>query len=80
MRLVNCKTHRAVLEFKEGRPVFFSKFLEHEMRQMGVAIPHGLRGIYQGKTSVTLEDTDFERAFKEIYYVTYMDPKQFKWQ
>jgi len=80
MRLVNLKSRRPIVEFREGKPVFYSKFLEHEMRQIGIAIPHGLRGIYHGKTTVTLEDHEFERAFKEIYYVTYMSPDQFHWQ
>jgi hypothetical protein len=80
MKLVNTKTSRAILEFKEGKPCFYSKFLENEMRQIGIEIPHGLRGSYQGKTHITLDDTEFERAFKEIYYTQYMNPSQFKWQ
>lgn len=80
MRLVNLKTNRPILEFKEGKPVFYSKFFEHEMCEMGIEIPHGLRGTYQGKTTITPYDSDFEKAFREIYYATYMNPDQFKWR
>ena len=56
-----------------------NKILEHEMRSIGIPIPHGLRGIYHGKDCVRLEDEEFQKAFREIYYLTVMNPEAFHW-
>ena len=80
MRLVNTKSKQPIVEFTEGEAIFHSKFLEHEMRSMGILIPHGLRGAYHGKDCIYLGEQEFQQAFKEVYYLTYMDATQFKWQ
>lgn len=79
MRLINIKNKQLIVEFKEDDAIFHSKFLEHEMRDMGIWIPHGLRGVYQGRDCVYLGEEQFQQAFKEVYYLTYMDSTQFKW-
>jgi len=79
MRLVNKKTNQVVVEFTENSTIFHSKFLENEMKSMGILIPHGLRGIY-GKDCILLGEEHFQRAFKEVYYLTTMDPAHFFWQ
>lgn len=80
MRLVNKNNQQLIVEFKEGKAIFHSKFLEHEMRAMGIVIPHGLRGHYQGRDCIYLGEEQFQEAFKEVYYITCMDSTQFKWQ
>lgn len=78
MRLIHKQTNQPIVEFKEEEVVFHNKFLEHEMRSIGILIPHGLRGIY-GKDCVRLDDEEFQKAFKEIYFLTTMDPEEFEW-
>lgn len=80
MRLVNVKTKKSVVEFQGDKTVFHNKYLEKEMKEMGIPIPHGLRGQYEGKDCVYLEDTTFQRAFREVYYVTSVDVRQFHWE
>ena len=80
MRLVNVRTGETVIEFNESGTVFHNRLLESEMRHMGIDIPHGLRGTYHGKDCIHLDDEDFEKAFKEIYYLTYLSPSRFAWK
>ena len=78
-KLVNKKTEQTLVEFEGNKTLIYNKFLEKEMRHIGIPIPHGLRGIYNGKESVRLEDIEFQKAFQEIYYLTAMDHEIFKW-
>ena len=80
MRLINKKNQKPIVEFRGTQTIFHSKFLEREMRELGILIPHGLRGSYHGKDCIYLGDTEFQQAFKEIYYLTYMNDSEFKWQ
>lgn len=78
-KLVNKKTNQSIVEFADDKIVFYNKFLENEMRSLGILIPHGLRGIYNGKDCIRLEDKEFPQAFREVYYLTAMNPEIFKW-
>ena len=80
MRLINTLTAKPLVEFSEDQTVIHSKFLEREMRLMGIPVPHGLRGMYHGKECIRLEDEDFQKAFMEIYYLTAMNPETFRWE
>lgn len=80
MQLINKSTSQPLVEFKGANTIIHSRFLEHEMRSIGIPVPHGLRGVYHGKECVRLEDDDFQSAFKEIYYPTVMNPKLFEWR
>lgn len=80
MRLINKNTHQTIVEFADERVLFFNKFLENEMRFVGIPIPHGLRGVYHGKDCILLGDEDFKKAFKEVYYLTSMSPETFRWE
>lgn len=80
MRLINKETSKSLIEFKGNETVIHNRFLEHEMRTIGIAVPHGLRGLFHGKDCIRLEDADFQRAFKEIYYLTTMNPDKFHWE
>jgi hypothetical protein len=79
MKLINTETSQSLVEFKGEETIFHSKFLENEMRTIGISVPHGLRGVYKGKDCVRLDDPDFQKAFKEIYYLTSMNPEKFHW-
>ncbi len=80
MRLINTKTSKSLVEFHDDKTIIYNKFLESEMRSIGIPVPHGLRGVYHGKDSVHLGDTEFQQAFKEIYYLTAMDTVLFRWE
>ena len=77
-KLINKKTQKPIVEFQQEKIIIYNKFLEQEMRSIGINIPHGLRGIY-GKDYVRLDDPEFPKAFQEIYYLTTMDPTTFQW-
>ena len=79
MKLINSKTHLPLVEFNGKKTVFYNKFLEKEMKTLGIPIPNGLRGIYHGKDNIYLGEEEFQLAFKEIYFVTRMDPSEFHW-
>ena len=78
-QLLNVHTKKPIVEFEGDKTLIHNKFLEHEMRTLGIPIPHGLRGLYHGKDTILLDDPDFQQAFKEIYYLTSMNPATFKW-
>lgn len=80
MKLVNVRTNQPLVDFQENKTVIYNKFLEHEMETLGIPIPHGLRGLFDGKDTVLLRDANFQKAFKEVYYLTAMDQKLFKWE
>ncbi|MEZ5314615.1 MAG: hypothetical protein R3E91_00135 [Chlamydiales bacterium] len=79
MKLINIKTSQALIEFRDKQTIIYNKFLEQEMNRIGIPIPHGSRSLYQGKDYIYLDDPDFQKAFKEIYYLTIMNPQQFHW-
>jgi hypothetical protein len=79
-RLINIQTNQPVVEFQGSETIFHSKFLENEMREMGIPIPHGLRSYFQGQDCIYLGDNNFQRAFKEVYYLTIMDHNIFQWK
>lgn len=79
MKLVNKKNNQSIVEFSEEKTVFHNKFLEQEMRTLGIPIPHGLRGVFQGKDFIYLGDADFQKAFREVYYLVSMNHDQFQW-
>jgi hypothetical protein len=78
-QLLNMQTGQAIVEFEGKNTLIHNKFLEQEMRTLGIMVPHGLRGIYHGKDCILLDDPDFQQAFQEIYYLTSMNPSQFRW-
>lgn len=80
MKLINTETHLPLVEFKGAKTIFHSKYLEQEMSRLGIPIPPGMRSFYQGVDNVFLGDPDFQRAFREIYYITSMDPDLFRWE
>lgn len=80
MRLLNIQNKRVLVEFKENEVIFYSKYLEDEMRKCGIPIPPGLRALFGGKDLVYLEDEEFPQAFREVFYLTAFDTKLFIWE
>lgn len=80
MKLINTLNSQLLVEFRGDETLIYNKFLEQEMRTVGIAVPHGLRGLYHGKDNILLDDLDFQRAFKEVYYLMAMDHEKFRWK
>ena len=80
MKLVHNTTGFVVIEFKGNKALFKDRFLEREMKLHGIAIPPPLREKYHGKSSVHIEDKDFSKAFKEIYYTYTLNPGDYRWE
>lgn len=80
MRLVNRTTSETLVEFLPGEVRFYNPLLEKEMKTLGIPIPHGMRSLFDGKDTVFLGDDAFERAFREVYYLTYVETAQFQWE
>jgi hypothetical protein len=80
MRLVNGKNQTVVVEFDGDKTIIHNKFLEREMKEMGILVPEGLRSHFGGKECIYFDDLEFQKAFKEIYYLTCMDATFFQWK
>lgn len=80
MRLVNSKSRQTLVDFTTTGAVFYSKYLEEEMRRCGIPIPPGLRARFGGKDFIYLGDPDFQKAFREVFYLTAFDPGLFIWE
>ncbi len=80
MKLINVQTNQPIVDFQKDKVVFYSKFLEHEMHSLGIPIPHGLRSLFDGKDCIFLGDKNFQKAFKEVYFLTAMDSQLFEWR
>lgn len=72
VKLVNKKTGFVVVEFTNGKTTFYDRFLEPEMREMGIPVPPQLMAEYGGKENILLDDELFEKAFREIYFPYYI--------
>lgn len=79
MQLINKKTKTPLVEFQNKKTIFYNKFLEREMRTLGILIPHGLRGVFHGKDYIYFGEEDFQKAFREVYYLTSMNTDLFYW-
>ncbi len=79
MKLIDSKTKQPLVNFHKKTVTFYNKYLEQEMQIMGIPVPHGLRGLFGGKDIIFLGDPEFEKAFREIYYLTSVDPSRFHW-
>ena len=79
MKLINTKTGYIVVEFQQGKVHFNDRFLEAEMKETGIFIPPSHTSEY-GKETIFLEDVQFERAFKEIYYPLCIANLRYRWE
>lgn len=55
-------------------------FLKRALEIDGITIPELLKEQYGNKTTVKLNDPEFTKAFKDVYYVKhYKDKENYKW-
>lgn len=79
MKLVNLKNQFIVVEYNDKETIFHDKILEKEMKERGVLIPPALRDRFSGKSSVKMNDPEFQVAFKEVFCPNVFNPKNFEW-
>lgn len=80
MKLFNTKTHFVVMEFKDHLPIFYDRFLEVEMKDLGITIHPILRKEFKGKEKVYPTDSLFKKAFLEIYYPMHLASPDYQWK
>jgi hypothetical protein len=80
MQLVNVKTGFIVVEYKKDKTIFHDRFLEQEMKQRGIIIPPHLQKDFGNKPVVRLNDKEFQKAFKEIYYQLSLNHQTYHWK
>ncbi|MBM3198815.1 MAG: hypothetical protein FJZ58_06135 [Chlamydiae bacterium] len=80
MKLVSITNHYPVVDFQEHQTVFYNKYLEKEMMEIGVIIPSFLQKQFAGKSVVKLGDVLFSKAFQEVYYKLYMNATNYHWE
>ena len=79
MKLVNTDLDFTVLEFQGEEVKFNDNYMQREMEEIGIQIPHLLQGEYKNKRVIKLTDDLFQKAFKEVYYPLVLDETRFKW-
>ena len=80
MNLVSVTTNQTLVEFHDHKPIFHNKYLEKEMKEIGIVIPDFLRGDFQGRAVIKLDDDLFNRAFKDVFYPLHMDSSKYQWR
>lgn len=81
MKLINTRTGQPLVTIeKDGTFQFHHQMLADEIKEFGVDIPAYLRPEFNHKKNVYLDDPDFERAFREVYYTHNIDRDLFKWE
>ncbi len=81
MKLIDSENNSVYIEFDDGKsPYFADAFLEKEMQLYGIEIPPKYREEFDGKQIVMLEDDDFPRAFRDVYYLYHVDRNVFRWE
>lgn len=80
MKLVNTKTGFVLLElFQNGKTLFHDRFLEAEMKETGIFIPHPFLSEY-GKEVIFFGEELFEKAFVEVYYPLCIANALYQWE
>lgn len=80
MKLVHVASGFVVVEFRDEKTTFYDPLIEAEIEERGILVPPFMRSQFSGKDVVLLEDSDFPRAFKEIYYPFTLDEKAYQWK
>jgi hypothetical protein len=80
MKLINIKSKFVVAEYKGETTIIHDRILEKEMRMRGIIIPSILQPEYGGKAVVRLNEKEFQKAFKELYFTQVFNPKNYHWE
>jgi hypothetical protein len=78
MKLIHLKLKFIVAAFGE-KTLINDRILLKEMTLRGIIIPPALREEYGGKTAVRINDKEFQRAFKELYFPHVFNPNHYRW-
>lgn len=80
MKLINVKSGFVVVEYQGNKTIFHDRMLEKEMTVRGVIIPPPLRSEYGGKSSVRLDEIEFQKAFKDVYCKQAFNSQAYQWE
>ena len=80
MKLVKTRTGFVIVEFKNGTPLFYDRFLEAEMKERGIAIPVSRQNEFNGKDTIYIGDPLFQQAFAEIYVPLTIASSNYQWE
>lgn len=73
MKIINKRDNTEFMHIKDGKPYFTNQYVGMAFAQQGIFIPSGMRDEYGGKDMVRLNDVEFEKAFRELYYGVEME-------
>ena len=80
MKLISSEDKSLFAAFVPGKaPYFKDAFLQSAMQKWGVDIPLSKQSAFGGKKRVFPEDSDFPKAFREIYYVEHLNQERYHW-
>lgn len=78
-KLENTITQRTIAELRDGKLSISDFVVLLEIRDKGIYIPPAFRSEFSGKTYVFETDSEFTKAFVEIYCKLTLDQNLFKW-
>ena len=80
MSLINEETGQVVVTFKNGSAHFNNRFLEEEMKEIGIPIPFLSAPDFEDRQVIYLQDPLFEKAFIEVYCPSFLNDSIYQWQ
>ena len=80
LRLVNTKTNSVIVSFYENHAEIHHPILAKELEHSGIFIPPYLREMFEGKTTIFLEEPLFQKAFAEVYYPLVIANPDYQWK
>ena len=78
MQLIHLPSNRIWIEFTEEETLIHDPFFKRVFKEEGILIPVAMRDEFNGQSEVFLDDPDFQKAFKMIYYPMNLNPKLFE--
>ena len=80
MQLIHKKTGFVVAEENRTALAIKDPFLLKDLQISGISIPSALRGQYEGKANIKMDDPLFPKAFKEVYLKLQMKEGMYEWK
>jgi hypothetical protein len=79
MKIINLKDNTEFMSVKRGETAKFANpYIQKGFEEFGIIIPPALVKDYSGKERVYLDDPEFEKAFRELYFAFEMDPGEYQ--
>ncbi len=79
MKIIQVKEGTEFMSIKPGETAKFTNpYIQKGFEEFGIIIPPALVKDYAGKERVYLDDPEFEKAFRELYFAFEMDQNEYK--